>query len=368
MNFRPVRRSPCRPYYDRFKEEQAGAGEIANTYDFDGQHRFALGSRNDITWGVGYREVQADFRSSIFAGWNPSTAHDHLFSSFIQDEISLVPDRLKLTLGSKFEHNDYTGFEWEPSARLLWTPTEHQTVWAAVSRAVRTPSWSELHFYGNLFVLPPAPPASPLPVLISSMGNQNLRSEDLIAYELGYRVELAKHFSVDVAGFYNNYDHLIVPTGAHTTVFGAASPPYAQVATADQNTGPGHTYGMEISARWDVTDHWHLTANYSWLYVSLGSASSYLDTTPDHQAQVLSTIDLPHHFELNGALSFVDEVSAQYGLGQMVIPHYVRLDVGVVWHATKNLEIGVWGQILSPTSTLNSRATKPPWSQKFRVV
>jgi iron complex outermembrane receptor protein len=332
-------------YFDNFKQEQSGAGETANTADFDAQHRFSLGDRNDFTWGLGYREVVSDFRDSTFAAWIPPSAHDHLYSSFVQDEIVLLPDLLKLTVGSKFEHNDYTGFEVEPSARLAWTPTEHQTVWAAVSRAVRTPSWTDMHSDANLLVMPPSP-SSPFPIEISSLGNPHLQSEDVTAYELGYRIEATKHVSFDVAGFYNNYDHLIAPTELTTNlIFGP--PTYVQIASVDENAGSGQTYGAEVSARWDVTEAWHLTANYSWMQFELGFATPYLQGGPEHQAQLRSALDLPGHMELNAAVSFVDQVMAPYGIAQMTIPSYARVDVGLVWHATKNLELGLWGQNLA---------------------
>ena len=347
-------------YYDRLTEEQAGAAETANTLDFDAQHRFALGTRNDITWGLGYRDVAADYRSSFFVGWDPDTSHDQLLSSFVQDEISLVPDRLKLTLGSKFEHNDYTGFEFEPSARLLWTPTEEQTVWAAISRAVRTPAWSDLHYDANLTVIPPVPPLSPLPVLISSHGNPSLDDEDLIAYELGYRVEATKHVSLDVAGFYNDYRQLIAPTLVTTSILTGSTPPYAQVVSTDENAGSAHSYGVEISARWDVTDYWHLVANYSWLDLQLGFNSNYFQSGPEHQAQLRSSLDLPDHFELNGDVSFVDQVITPSILGQTSVPSYVRLDLGLVWHATKNLELGIWGQNLAQSLHTEYTSYKTP--------
>ncbi|MGA2248871.1 MAG: TonB-dependent receptor, partial [Verrucomicrobiota bacterium] len=263
-----------------------------------------------------------------------------------QDEITLLPDRLKLTLGSKFENNEITGFEVEPSGRLLWKPSERQSVWVSISRAVRTPSWSDLHSTANLLVIPPVPPLSPLPVQVSSLGNPSLESETLTAYELGYRIEPAKHLSLDLAGFYNDYDQLIAPT-AVTTGFVASPLPHALIATTDENAGPGHTYGVEASAHWDVTDCWHLTANYSWLGVQLDFNSTYLQSAPEQQAQLRSELDLPYHLELNGAVSFMDQVTVPYGVGQMNIPSYVRLDLGLVWHATKNLELGVWGQNLA---------------------
>ena len=191
------------------------------------------------------------------------------------------------------------------------------------------------------------PPLSPLPVLISSHGNPSLDDEDLIAYELGYRVEATKHVSLDVAGFYNDYSQLIAQTAMTTSIFTGATPPYVQVLSTEENAGSADSYGVEISARWDVTDYWHLVANYSWLDLQLGFNSNYFQSGPEHQAQLRSSLDLPHHFELNGDVSFVDQVTTPALLGQISVPSYVRLDLGLVWHPTKNLELGIWGQNLA---------------------
>ncbi|HEX9048873.1 MAG TPA: TonB-dependent receptor [Verrucomicrobiae bacterium] len=332
-------------YYDRFNLEQAGASEIANTLDFDAQHRFALGNRNEITWGLGYRYMESQFRPSDFVSWNPPKTRDRLLSSFLQDEIAVLPNRLKLTLGSKFEHNDYTGWELEPSGRLSWTPTERQTVWAAVSRAVRTPSWSEMHDSANLAVIPPLS-ASSVPILISGIGGGNLECEKLMAYEAGYRAQITKHVSLDLTGFYNRYDSLIAPVGT-ATYLSAGPPPHLSIASVERNAGAARAYGVEASARWDVTERWHLTANYSWFDVQFDFNSPYLQAGPGHQAMLRSALDLPYHLELNGAIAYVAASTTPYGIGQLNIPDYVRLDVGIVWHATKNLELGVWGQNLT---------------------
>lgn len=355
-------------YFDYLKQEQTGTGEDSDTYDLDLQHRFALGSRNNVTWGLGYREEDDDFHSGPFAAWTAASAHNHLFSSFVQDEISLVPDRLKLTLGSKLEHNDYTGFEVEPSGRLAWTPTEHQTVWTAVSRAVRTPAWSDTHAAVNVFLAPGAPPE-----LFTTRGITGLKSEDVVAYELGYRLEVTKHWSLDIAGFYNQYGNLITPT-AGTPTFVPGPPAYVQVPFTYENTEAGHSYGVETSARWDVTDRWHLTASYSWMQMHLDVASTLLGAVPQNQAQLRSSLDLPYHLELNGAISFVDEFTAPYGVGEMNIPSYVRLDLGLIWHATKDLELGVWGQNLSEdhhvefASYKTSLVTEVPRAVVARVI
>jgi iron complex outermembrane receptor protein len=333
-------------YYDHLRQEQALATDFADTIDFDAQHRFALGDRNDVVWGLGYRHLADKLAPSFFVSWNPVQHQEQLFSAFVQDEVTLFPDRLKLTAGSKFEHNDYTGFEVQPNVRLLWTPTAKQTVWAAVSRAVRTPSRFDLDGQANLQVIPPFAP-NPLPALVSSFGNPNLKAEDLIAYELGYRIEITRRISLDATAFYNDYDRLIATVpGTPVPVVPGSNPPSSLFPSTDENTGPAQTHGMELSARWNVIDNWHLIASYSWLHLDLDVPSPILEASPEHQVQLRSEVDLPGHLEFNGAVYYVDQIAAPYGLGQTEIPAYVRLDLGLVWHPTKSLEIGLWGQNL----------------------
>jgi iron complex outermembrane receptor protein len=172
-------------YYDYFKQEQVGTSETRHTFDFDAQHRFQLGTRNDIMWGLGYRytadEFPTTFPAAFYLSWVPPEQRDQLFSAFAQDEITIVPDYFKITLGSKFEHDDYSGYQAEPSVRMLWTPTEKQTVWAAVSHAVRTPSRYETSAIVNYSVIPGFPLR-----LNRLLGNPDVESEQLNAYELGY--------------------------------------------------------------------------------------------------------------------------------------------------------------------------------------
>jgi len=143
-------------YYDYMEQGDAPAVIRNDAYDVDLQHRFTLGDRQDIVWGLGYRYEYEAVTTNSFVSFAPPVTHQTILSAFVQDEIKLarsawftvkvvvvaavIQDRLHLTIGSKFEHNDFTGFEIEPSARLAWTPTEKQTVWVAVSRAVRTPT------------------------------------------------------------------------------------------------------------------------------------------------------------------------------------------------------------------------------------
>lgn len=329
-------------YYDYFKQAQVGTSETRNTFDFDAQHRFQLGTRNDIIWGLGYRYTEDKFPTSFpaafYLSWVPPQRADQLISAFAQDEITIVPDNFSITFGSKFEHDDHTGYQVEPSVRLLWTPTEKQTVWAAVSHAVRTPSRYETTAIVNYSVIP----GSPLG-LNRLFGNPNADAEQLNAYELGYRIEPTKRLSFDLATFYNQYHNLLrfvtnssFPQGPTIVVF----------PQTVENSGSADTFGVELSTTWKVTDSWRLMAGYSYLHVDLHPNDRAFQGNPEQQVQLRSYLDLPWNMEFNSAIYYVDRQTAASGLGTATIPAYIRLDLGLVWHPTKSLEIGVWGQNL----------------------
>lgn len=323
-------------YYDHSEQGEAPIVIKNDTYDFDLQHRFVLGTRQDIVWGVGYRYLTDDIANSdFFVTFAPSSYHEQLFSTFFQDDITVVRDRLHLTLGSKFEHNDITGFEVEPSVRLAWTPTEKQTIWAAISRAVRTPSDSEQDILERRSYSPP--------VLVEVFGNPNLVSEELTAYELGYRMKPGERLSFDVATFYNAYDRLITPVQG-TPFFEPPAGPVV-VPLTFQNNLSAETYGAEISSEWRVTDNWKLTASYTFLQEHLNPQPSY-NADPQNQFQIHSYLNLPHHLELDGAVYYVDEVNPLLGNASTSLPAYFRVDLGMTWRPVKSLEFGVFGQNL----------------------
>jgi iron complex outermembrane receptor protein len=330
-------------YYDHFKQEQVGSSETRDTFDFDAQHRFPLGTRQDIVWGLGYHLTTDKFPPDFFLTWTPVSRNDQLFSAFVQDELTLLPERLKLTGGAKFEHNDYTGFEVEPSGQLVWTPARNQTLWASVSRAVRTPSRYETGARVNYAVsaIPSPPNAAPLG-LVSLFGNPNAESEELIAYELGYRIEPTKRLSFDVAGFYNQYHNLLRFVPGDSFVQG----PVVVFPQTIENSGSAETFGTELSAQWKVLDNWRLAASYSWLHANLHPNDRAFQGNPQQQVKLRSYLDLPGHLEFDSALYYMDRQVAEAGLGTASIPSYVRLDLGLIWSPSKSLEVGIWGQNL----------------------
>ena len=334
-------------YVDTFHQEQAGAFQAAQTVDFDAQHRFSLWDRNDVVWGLGYRHIDGNFGNSPFVSWNPDRYVEQLYNVFVQDEISVVPDRLSVTVGSKVEHNIYTGFETQPSLRMAFKPTREQTLWAAISRAVRTPSRSDLTDLVNIGVVPPT--QSTPEELISSAGNLHLNSEELLAYELGYRFEIGPAVAVDVTAFHNHYDRIILqtlqmPQFVFVPPYG---PGYLRIETLNENTGVVETYGAELAAQWNVAAYWHVSASYSWLHQRDSIENPYLSGSPPQQAQVRSTVVLPWHAELTVAVFYVDGFESPYGITVESVPSYVRTDLGMTWHVADGVEVGLWGKNLT---------------------
>lgn len=306
-------------YYDRTYRKTQITREIRDTFDLDTQHRFRLGSLNEIIWGIGYRYTTDDIVGFRTLQLNPDSKGDHLFSAFVQDEISFFGDRLKLIFGTKIEHNDYTAVEIQPNARVLWRLSQNQRIWFAFSQAVRTPTRME---NDRSFVMAGR----------SSFGTQDFRSEDLNAYELGYRIQPLDNISIDITGFYNVYDNL--PTFEEGELF-------------TENKMDGEAYGLEISANWNVTDYWKLTAGYTYLKMHLRFDETSSDTrgfgvdeeegqNPRNQAQLLSYLDLPYGMEFDTFLYYVDH------LGTFVdIPSYLRLDARLGWKPTESLDLSI---------------------------
>ena len=315
-------------YYERNERDTWVFEEERDTADLDLQHQFALGSRNKIIWGAGYRISHDDIPSSQLLSFDPDRRTVSLVSSFIQDEISLVPDRLRLIIGTKLEHNDYTGIEVQPSGRMVWTPTERQALWGAVSRAVRTPSRAE----DDIRLLQPVPTGQ----FATVRGSGSLESEKLIGYEIGYRIQIHRRVFLDLAAFYNDYEDL------------RTIEPVAPLTFAARNRMEGETYGVEIAPRVELTDWWQLSAGYSYLQMQLHRESDSADVTaeldegrnPHHQVFFRSSTDLPGNFEFDWTIRYVDSLPA------VGVSSYVALDTRLAWRPRPNLELAIVGQNL----------------------
>jgi len=336
-------------YYDRTVRNMDIFQEDRHNFDLDFQHRFPLGGRHDIVWGLGYRLTSDDEGNTFSASLIPASRTTHLVSAFVQDEIALLPDRLYVTLGSKFEHNDFTGFEIQPSGRLLWTPNDRHTVWAAISRAVRTPSRAEADVRLNQLVLPPGTlsPGAPLTVA-AFFGDHSMVAETLLAYELGYRVQPYERLSFDLALFYNVYNDLLTAEPRTPFLETSPSPPHLVLPFFAGNSLHGETYGAELAANWPLTEWWRLRALYSYLHVYLhtdqGSRATVSPaaqwSSPQHQFSLRSAMDLPGHLAFDLALRYVDS------LVHLQVGSYTVLDVRLGWRPLQTLELAIVSQNL----------------------
>ena len=325
-------------YYDRTVRELEILSETRDTFDLEFQHNFSLGERQEIIWGAGYRVTHDDIDKNELVTFNPDSRTDNLFSAFMQNRISLLQDRLVLTLGSKFEYNDYSGFEVQPCARLRWTPLPGHTLWAAASRAVRTPSRADHDLRIKLKSFYTGPTLN----YVTMNGNDDFDSEEVTAYEVGYRLHPMKCLSFDITAFYNIYHDLRTTTMAPTKppIFTFPPPPEREFPMYIVNEYHVDTCGIEISGDLELTDWWQLSCTYSWLHTHLfsGDEKPGLDiaegNSPNHQFSCRSFMNLPGNLELDTAIFYVDDLSNVY----MDVPSYTRLDLRLGWQPRQNLE------------------------------
>lgn len=339
-------------YYDHSERHMIILGERQDTVDLELQHRFTLWDRQDLIWGLGYRFSNDALSETAIISFDPAARHTELYSAFLHDEIKLIPDRLSLIVGSRFEHNSYTGFEIQPNGRLLWTPAPNQTFWGAVSRAVRTPARGDSDIIYRYRTFEPTTQV-PLPVRLEIDGDKNFKSETLVAYEVGYRTEPVQHVALDVAAFYNDYHNLrVLKTGTLAYEPSAQAPTDLVQPFTLANLMHGHTYGIEFAGEWSPVPWWRLHASYSYL-----RAKMYLETpstdeinkgdaegdSPRHTFTVRSGLDLGKGVEFDLWLRGADQL--RYIDGETV-PGYITMDARLGWKVTPNLEFSVVGQNL----------------------
>ena len=309
--------------------------------DVDFQHRFRPHDRHEIVWGAGCRRTNIEAPGTVFFDLNEPERTVLLYSAFLQDEIALAPERLSLTLGSKFEHNGYSGFDYLPSARVTWNPAEHQTVWAAASRAVRTPSRVDVDL--RLTSPPPAPGVYP-----RLMGNEEFDSEVLLAYELGYRVQPTPHVTLDATLFYQDYDNLRSIEPGLPFLETSPGPPHLIAPLYASNLLEGQAYGFELAANWQGAEWWLVRSGYSLFQLDLQPDPASLDTiessaedeAPRNMAFVRSSMDLPGSVALDLMLRYVDTIPA------FDVDSYLELDARIAWRPNEQLELFVVGRSL----------------------
>lgn len=341
-------------YYDQTYRDSVILDEYRYTGDIDWRHHFMLGDRNEVVWGLGYR-LNADKTKGTFSAYfDPGSRTDNLYQAFLQDTIALVPDKLWFTAGTRLEINDYSGFEAQPTARLLWQPTEKQSVWGAVSRAVRIPSRLDHDLQLNGWFTPG--------VRLGRLeGDHDRDSEVLYAYELGYRVQPVKRLALDVTGFINDYKNLTTTRLIGNEVENGF--PITRLAVDDEMKG--QAVGTEIAAKFQATDNFMINSGYTLLQIylnaendGLGTAEAAEGQSPEHQIFVNPRVDLPFDLELDAALRYVD------ALLRSRVPAYWEMDMRLGWRPTERLEFSVVGQNLFHNHHQEFPGTGNPESQR----
>lgn len=330
-------------YYDRTGHTNPMLAIERDTFDIEFQHQLDVGSRHTIVYGAGFRYTQADYADSFFVSYPQDHDSSGLANVFLQDEIALVRDKLSLSIGSKLEHNEFSGLELQPSARLRWTPDRNHSAWASVSRAVRTPNPLESGLRVNYMAFDTDGPGPTPPTLLSLLPNADLHSETLVAYEAGYRLEPSRGLYLDLAAFVNVYDDLVAIDAAGPMLETHPTPTHLTLAGRYANVMRGDTRGIELAPSWQVTDSWKLAGGYTWLQMKLQSDAAghageeQAGDTPTHQFHLRSSMQWPHKLTFDTAVYYVDSLPNQG------VSSYVRLDATLGWHPTDRLGVRIGG-------------------------
>ena len=342
-------------YFDRTYRLGLDFGETRDTFDLDVVHRRRLRGRQEIIAGAGFRSSPSTFIQTVSAAdFQPHALTNTLYSAFAQDTIDLVPKTLAVSVGAKLEHNNYTGIEIQPSIRLLWTPTPQQTLWGAVTRAVRTPSRIDEDIRVAIFLQ-----AKPATYAILS-GNPGIQPEQLVSTEAGYRTLLGRKFSLDVTGFYNRHQNLVALGAAlPATTQSTDGLSYAAIPVPWANGIGGTSEGFEVAPSGELTSFWRVSGSYSFLHLNLANRpgntdrntlAMYQGATPSHQVVVTSQLDLRRGWHVDPTYRYVS--ARAFG----DVPGYQTADIRVAWRARRMLELSVTGQNLL-------QAHHPEWAR-----
>jgi iron complex outermembrane recepter protein len=327
----------------------AFAAESRNTCDLETQHNFQIKPRHSIVWGTQFRTTGDQTRVTFYNHFTPPGFRENLFGAFGQYEWDIVPNRLKLIAGVKLGHNPYTGFETQPQIRAVWTPHKGHNVWGAVSRAVRIPTRNETD---NFLIANDIP--GPVPTHYVFIGNPDLRAASLRAYELGYRFQPGQKFSLDAAAFYNEYHDLIFPFPSSLPPIVNQNPPYTLIPLTFSNGFSSQTHGLEVGAKWMPWHPWLLSVGVT---EDRGTSFS-MSSTPQHQFNVQSRLDLPHNFNFDSALyHYAGIPPSAVALILSPVPIRNRVDAGLSWHTPQGLTLELLGRNLQASRHAESAPT-----------
>lgn len=319
-------------------------GSKRTTWSLDVQQSTSSNPRERWVWGAGFRRTSHQTDGTFLVTLDPADRTDELWSGFVSDEIALSK-QTHLTLGAKLERNGFTGWELQPSVRVAHQPSEDQTLWVAVSRAVRTPSRIDRDGRINFLAMPGQGGA---PVLVALFGNDRFVSEKLTSREVGWRRRISNSFTLDVSAYHNVYSDLRSFEPGPQSMEGTPPPPHVLAPYTFANNLKGTTQGFEIVARGQPTPRWNLLAGLAWYEEDLELATGSMDPfgtqrgdgrglTPRKQFILASQFDLGASWQLDSDLSYVDSI--QEAIGQ--VDPYWRWNLRLGWSPSDTVSVGL---------------------------
>ena len=324
-------------YYD-LTERYSPTGDgafVLRTYDLQIQQSVALGASHRLVWGAGERVDDYDITNTTTLLFVPAARALTLGNVFAQDTIALSRS-LSATVGMKMEDDPYSGWSALPDVRLAWSLNDANQLWAAASRAIRSPTPFDVDVVEKV---------GPTVFLT---GNSQFEPEKVWAYEVGYRAQPAPQLSFSVSAFYNVYDDLRTIEPDSSTVF---------IPLHWGNLMAGDTYGLELWGNYQMTDWWRLSPGFSTVHKRLhfqpgasgllGLSQAGDDATA--RGSLTSSMDLSHNVTFDASLRYVS------ALPDPALPGYYDMNARVGWRALRNLELSVAGSNL-----LNSRHLEFP--------
>lgn len=341
-------------WYDHYQRND-GLNDGRGTLDVNFQQEYSGWARQSVTWNVEFRRTSSYAPGDFTLSFVPPGLTTHLFSMAAQDEIAVIPDQLFVTGGIRVDHNHYTGWNAMPSGRVAWMPSSNETVWAAISDSVRTPSQVDAGFRANLGSF--TPPGGPL-FLTSFEGNPKIDDESLVAYEFGYRTVIGDRWSFDLASYYNHYEHLVAYDLGTAYFESTPFPPHMVLPLTDGNLMHGETHGIEAWTSWKATNWWTLSPGYAFEAIhmhgitNVGPLSVNLAQTssPTHSAQLRSHVSLPRGLSWDTSSSFADSLVGYQFVGGAAVPRkvpaYTRLDSQLSWQFLEGCRVSIVGQNL----------------------
>lgn len=331
-------------YFDVNNRDSLILNQDRKQWNFEINHQWGWSEKNELIWGGGVRWDQLNLGNTAAVEFHPEDREDWLYNIFVQNEFEMMQDQVWLTTGIKLEENDYTGFEYQPTGRIYWKCNDKHSFWGSISRAIRTPSRAEedaIIYNGISFS------EEGVPVYPRLTGDSQASSEELLAYELGHRWNFSESLYLDQTVFLNQYDQLRSLEPRSFILQSDPLYPYIFMDFSFENNLNASIYGYEFSGFWQPFKCWRTKFNYSLIRLDFDLEKNSIDfnaldgekTSPQHQFNIASFLDLPFHLKWNTSLYYVDSITTERTFNQGVIPSYIRWDMNMIWNPTTNWEM-----------------------------